>query len=347
MYIFRTLLFLLLLSFGNASVGQNLLFKDGVSLGDRQEFIASCIQAANDSLFNYGGILVETEVYCNCVSDHLIPTIHSTEFFKAVEDNVVSEFLLREDNQEFLIGCFATNTKRLEAKVLILEWLLKAFKEDVVSDCMEGLKEKESLQDVFTEEMMTEFCECRHEKILAAELEGRKVGNINDKDGVAYHEIVLPCFFSVNKQTAGSTLKPPNKPEDIILGGDSCKVSLFNYMGTSYKVKMSIGGITKYYLFDTGATDIMISQEMEQELLASGALKKENYLYKTEIIAAGDLRVPSQIAIVDNVVIGDYTVNNVIVSIVPGGPPVCGLGFLAKFGNWEFNKQKSEIVLYR
>jgi hypothetical protein len=346
MRFFRVIACLNLLIAGFPGFGQILLSKDGMPLGDRQQFIAECIRTANDSLFNYNGLIVETDVYCTCVSDHLIPEMQSADFFKAVEENAMSDFLLREDNQKILIDCLFAHSDRL-SKIQLLQQALQSLKDQSKAGCVESFREDKKMRNVFSTESLEAYCECSTEKIVAAQLESREIGDLNDEDGVAYHEFVLPCLSLLLERKTKRSLFPPNKPEDIVGGEDSCAVAFINFSAELMKMKLSIGGVTKYFLFDTGATDIMISQELEQELLASGALKREKYLHTSEIIAAGDNIVPTQLAIIDNVVIGDYTVNNVIISIVPGDPIVIGMSLLAKFSNWKLNMENEQIVLYK
>jgi predicted aspartyl protease len=79
----------------------------------------------------------------------------------------------------------------------------------------------------------------------------------------------------------------------------------------------------------------------------NGVLKKENYLNKTEYTLANNQKVKAQMVKLDNVIIGDFTLNNVIIAIIDEGSLLCGKSFLDKFKNWEIDKQNHVIILYK
>ena len=105
--------------------------------------------------------------------------------------------------------------------------------------------------------------------------------------------------------------------------------------------------MTKYYLFDTGASDLIINRDTERELLLNGVLKKENYLNKTEYTLANNQTVKAQKVKLDNIIIGDYTLNNVIIAIIDEGSLLCGKSFIDKFKKWEIDKQNNVLILYK
>jgi len=76
-------------------------------------------------------------------------------------------------------------------------------------------------------------------------------------------------------------------------------------------------------------------------------LKRENYLSKTEYNLANNQTVLAQEVKVDNITIGDYTLNNVVIAIIDEGSLLCGKSFLDKFKKWEIDKQNNFLILYK
>ncbi len=76
-------------------------------------------------------------------------------------------------------------------------------------------------------------------------------------------------------------------------------------------------------------------------------MKKEDYLSKTEYTLANNKTVKGQKIKVNNIVIGDYTLNNVIIAIIDEGSLLCGKSFLDKFKKWEIDKQNNVLILYK
>jgi len=50
---------------------------------------------------------------------------------------------------------------------------------------------------------------------------------------------------------------------------------------------------------------------------------------------------------VDNITIGDYAVDNVVIAIIDEGALLCGKSFLDKFKKWEIDKQNKFLILYK
>ena len=49
----------------------------------------------------------------------------------------------------------------------------------------------------------------------------------------------------------------------------------------------------------------------------------------------------------DNIIIGDYTLNNVVIAVIDEGSLLCGKSFLDKFKKWEIDKQNNVLILYK
>ena len=75
-----------------SSNAQDVKTKDGIAIGKRSDFIKSCVKGANKKLMNFNGLEIETEKYCSCVCDNLIPQINSWEMQEAAKENKMYDF---------------------------------------------------------------------------------------------------------------------------------------------------------------------------------------------------------------------------------------------------------------
>ena len=319
--------------------------KDGVSLGQRSEFISSCTKAADKKLMNINGMEVETYRYCACVCDNLIPTINSWEIERAVKENKILDLFLKDKNLEILMKCLDGNFKikkdyvfgNLSDPDLQIKIGIKL--------CVNKIMNNE--ENIWTEELAEKYCACAINKLYSAGYTYEDILKMKDENSESFNEIVMPCVAGVLKDKTEFQSSNSYKFDDIEGGEYRSLIPLVDYLGLGYKIKISISGVTKYYLFDTGASDLIIDRDTERELLLKGALKKENYLGKTEYISANNQIIQAQKVVVNNITIGDYTLNNVVIGIIDEGSLLCGKSFLDKFKKWEIDKQNNVLILYK
>ena len=89
--------------------GQDVKTKDGVTLGKRSDFIKSCVKGANKKLIDFNGIQIESEKYCSCVCDKLIPEINSWEMQEAAKENKMTDLFMKDEKFKILMGCLEGN----------------------------------------------------------------------------------------------------------------------------------------------------------------------------------------------------------------------------------------------
>jgi clan AA aspartic protease (TIGR02281 family) len=325
----------------NANMDEEIIYsKDGVSLGKRNEFIAECIYGANKNSNPY---YIDTYKYCSCIADNIMPTINSWELEKAAKENKYAELLAKPENLEIISNCLEGNYEFSDGmKVNEIENLEKV-KRLAVDNCIYEMMYKNETELSFTNSSASIYCSCLFDKLFS---EGYTINDLKDIDnleGSIINEITVPCITEAFKMKSSNEYQS----SDIQGGGIKSLVSLIDYFGKGYKVKIKIAGVTKYFLFDTGASDLLIDRETERELLLNGSLKKENYLEKIEYKLANNQSVRAQKIKVDNISIGDYKVSNVVIAIMDEGSLLCGKSFLDKFKTWEIDEKNKVLILYK
>ena len=113
----------------------------------------------------------------------------------------------------------------------------------------------------------------------------------------------------------------------------------------AYDVELEINGIKGEWLLDSGAMGFTIGNIMFERLVANGVNYKDlNKTVKSFGIggeAYGDL------VVLEEVKIGDYTVKNVVATVLDTPTSLLGTGFLLKFSNVIWNMKDKKLTLYK
>ena len=333
-----------------AVIGQTIMTKDHKSLGEKSVFISSCLKGFEKQTVNLNGIDVKTYSYCSCVCDNIIPQLTSNEIITAMKEDNLKSLFFKDGNLEILMSCVEDNMKINDDYEFNKDNQTELSKELQIKSCVkEVVSNKEDYQ--WTESQAESYCSCAMDKLYSEGYTFKDLQQIENEDSKTFNEIVVPCISQVinNNNQLNEELNYVNKylKKDIIGQDSYSKVELIDYMGLGYKVKLDIDGVIKYFLFDTGASDLVINRELERELLINGTLKKESYVGKDIYLMANNEEVSADIAIVDKLKIGDYIVNNVYIAIIEKGSLLCGNGLLEKFKSWEFKKDVSTLILFK
>ena len=321
--------------------------KDGVTIGKRSDLIASCTKGAEKELMKFNGIEIETYKYCSCVSDNLIPTINSWEMEKAVNENKIIDLFLEDKNLEILMNCLEGNFKVDDDYIFEDSSNSETQRKFSIKSCVKEILDAPENNDLWTKKLAEEYCECAMDKLFSEGYTYKDIQEIEDENSESFNEIAMPCISLVLGDNP--EFKSSNTYNINDIKGDKYRsfIPLVDYLGQGYKIKISISGVSKYYLFDTGASDLIIDRDTERELLLNGVLKRENYIGKTQYTTANNQIMEAQMVKVNNITIGDYTISNVVISVVDEGSLLCGKSFLDKFYKWEIDKQNKVLVLYK
>jgi clan AA aspartic protease (TIGR02281 family) len=321
----------LLLSLSNFIQAQNVRTKDGVLIGKRVELMESCKQIFDKDIesYSYKGNLNSNEI-CNCILDSLVPMFNYSELQSASKKLNLDILFENPHNSNKKCQCLNKFYMNLE-----------------ISSCVRDFTNDSSDGESLTYQQSVNFCSCYIPKLYASGFSYQDDKDVENENSPFYNEIFLPCLNNVVKSDFKNESFNNYVPNDILGGGEISKIQLTDYLGKGFKLKIIINGISQYFLFDTGASIMMINGETERELIKMGALKRSNYLEKKEFSLADGSIVLGQVVKLDNVVIGDYTVNNVQCAIVKNGSLLCGKGFLDKFQKWHLDKENLNLILYK
>lgn len=106
------------------------------------------------------------------------------------------------------------------------------------------------------------------------------------------------------------------------------------------------GAVTVNFVLDTGASDVLIPDEVAQALARAGKLNRSDYIGTQTYILADGSRVPSKRILLRELTVGGETVSNVTASIGRArSPALLGQSFLSKFPSWTLDNERHVLVL--
>ena len=124
-------------------------------------------------------------------------------------------------------------------------------------------------------------------------------------------------------------------------------MSVLKDIDESLKVKISIGGIEKYFQFDTGASHLIIDGQMERDLVARNIIRESDYIGTSSVQFADNSVRECKVVKLSQIKIGGYLVNNVETLIIEDGSLLCGLSLLEKFRTYNFNSSSNILTIER
>ena len=170
-------------------------------------------------------------------------------------------------------------------------------------------------------------------------------GTYTDTDG-----LIWSGEYEMNKRKEGYyNIDNIYNIDDIIGSKSNCVIEL-TMMEKMMYINLGFGKnsiIKQDFLFDTGATRICISKAFASKLEKNGVnIEILNIKNGTAEIASNEL-MSVKYAKIDNLTIGDYTLNNVIITICEQDCSLLfGIDTLNKFSDFTVSK-KGELHLYR
>ncbi len=331
-----------ILLIGSPSQAQDTLYtKDSVMVGAKSEVVDACVEEVeNDQLIPDDDEL-DMEAYCNCVSEDLISELHSDELRGVnVQENI--QALMRKDGtMETVKDCF------MKEEVSGSSDGEEKFYDFQVEVCVNRIMMDQRGQEMWTRESAGKYCDCAMDKFQKLGLPLSEMADADDPTSRAFNEVVVPCVEDVKKDLDEKAEDGKNEydPKDISGGEEKAVIPLKE--GNGYRMKLSFDSITKYFLFDTGASDLIIDQRTERILLAEGLIDPREDLGERQFLMANDQRVQARMVRIKKLQVGDYEVRNVKAAVMEEGDLICGTGFFEKFRNWEFDKEDGELVIYK
>lgn len=340
----RLILLFLLLAGTLCSYAQQVETKDGVVIGERSDLISSCVEGVGSDTISSDGVSIPTSKMCACMVDRIFTQLTYLEILSLVMETGSEEKLMAR-YETILIDCIKSDISVESDYVFNHHNVSEDVKNVAIRSCATTMLETAANESIdFTETQAMEFCTCAIDKMLQRGYQFSDFLQLDDESSAVFNEVVLGCMEPLIG-TQGLSENVYN-PHDIKGNAKSVQVPLLNYASVGKKVKLTIGGIEKYFLFDTGASEVIITTDVERQLKEKGVIKESQYRGTRTFQLADGSMVEARMVELDDVRIGSYVVNNLTVAILDEGGMLCGMGLLNKFRDWEI-KNNNTLILYK
>jgi len=325
---------------------QDLKTKDGIVVGDRQFIINAMKSGYNTDKLTFQNIEIDVDKYCNCFVDNIFPRVTNQELRQAIDTGDFSDILLREDVYSPFASCLGDSFKPKESYKPSHGVIDGYSTEDLeietsIWSCVNDFNTDPNLSGIYTENEIKTVCECLAIKAVEADYSYGELLTAGDEDEAVFNEYIMPCINDVVKNHLEYA------SAQIIKGPSTESVPIVPYFDQQYKVKITIGGVSKYYAIDTGASDLIINDEIEKALTYQGVLKPSSYGADALMQLADGSYCNARTAVIDNVEIGSYSINKVSITIIDGGALLAGISLLNAFSRWEIKASQKVLQLTR
>lgn len=305
--------------------------KDGRTILKKRELFKTCLTLLHKNQSDQTAVSI-----CECQVDKIDWHFTYKQFKNHTSDGIIDiAELIKEDTllEKEIKECF-TNT----GKTFLL--LSEGSEKSIISNCIKSIQShtRKNLDSI----RISDFCNCQLELIKKKKPGDAEIKTLNDPNSLFFYEMIYFCGdpFSDTLQKNWS-----QDMEKDISGPPIDTFKILTLDGMTY-VKVKIGKMTRLWLFDTGASDLLISNEMESTLKNENIISETNYLGIGEYEMANGIIDTCRRYKIDNIKIGHFNVNNVIVAVTDKGKKIIvGKALLNKFSSWILNNKNNTLIL--
>ena len=212
-----------------------------------------------------------------------------------------------------------------------------------IKQCIENLK-KQSIKPL-NDTLATRFCGCAADIMQKRKLTAERIEELTDPSSFLFNEIAYQCgspFLNtsdyVREWNAGDSA-------DIIGSITADSVSVISILGM-HKIKITIGGITKVWMIDSGASDLLISEAYAKELKEKGVISEMNYAGEGLYTLANNSTILCKKYKINGLQIGRFVLNNVMLATAKEAKELLlGKSVLNKFTQWSLNNKHNILIL--
>ncbi len=218
----------------------------------------------------------------------------------------------------------------------------ESFEDQFMDQCKKNIYE--STEKKPEEEKVDRFCRCQLEMVKTKKLTDAQLETLSNPNSLLFFETMYTCGdpFRTNEESDNHWRE--SYAADVS-GPPADTIPIVNMYGMTY-LKVKTGALTQIWLFDTGASDLLINTDMETELKKEGVITTENYLGTGQYEMANGVADTCRKYRIDNVQIGHYSLSNIVVAVTDKGKHIIvGKALLNKFGSWILDNKKNYLVL--
>jgi hypothetical protein len=308
-----------------------LYTKQGKAILDKQHLILECLHNLNKDRTDATALSI-----CKCQIDKI--DWHFTN--KQVSDNTIGRVinidnLIKSDSslEKEMNACFTNSGKSI---------LLHAegFEKEFIDSCIFYLRKNSS--KTLNANKLEKFCKCQLDLIKDKKLTDVEIQSFNNPNSILFYEVMYKCGNPSSNDEPISWNK--NNSEEI--AGPVCDtINVLSIDGMSY-IKAKLGNMVLVWLLDSGASDLLITTEMESLLKKEQIITDENAKGIGEFEMANGEVDTCRKYVINNFKIGQYSINNLMVAVSDKAKKIIiGKSLLNKFSNWMIDNKNETLIL--
>jgi predicted aspartyl protease len=307
--------------------------KEGRRMFNKKEMVFSCLRSLNKDRSDPVAVQI-----CECQINAIDGYFSQAQYRKYTKNNLIDlPAMLKDDNtlNDRMQACYTASGKTI---------LLGAERssENSIADCMESVKNGSN--KTLDTTRLKNFCACQVELIKVKQLSDADMKTISDPNSLLFFELIHNCGYPFSGKESPGHEWTSSSARDV-RGPEADTISTLDVGGMSF-VKLKIGSQVLVWLLDTGASELLITKEMEEALKNEKILSQDNYLGTEEFEMANGLVDPCRRYRVNNVRIGKFYLDNIIVSVSETAKRLLvGRSLLNKFSNWTLDNRSKTLVL--
>ncbi|WP_153797010.1 hypothetical protein [Foetidibacter luteolus] len=150
----------------------------------------------------------------------------------------------------------------------------EGFGEEFISNCTKSIRSNsEKTLDI---KRVESFCNCQLNMVKSKKLSDSEMETLNNPNSLLFYEMISNCGdpFSTRKSMENNWTSDMEKD---IQGPTSDTIKVLTINGMTY-LKVKIGSQVQIWLFDTGASDLLINKDIETILKNENVIQDKNYL---------------------------------------------------------------------
>ncbi|MEO7310577.1 MAG: aspartyl protease family protein [Chitinophagaceae bacterium] len=307
--------------------------KEGRPILDKKAFILNCLLSFHKDRSDKTALSI-----CECQASKMDGHFTNKAFRDFTASRVIDlSGLIKKDSlfQKQIQECYTGS-----GKTILLQ--AEGFESEFIIDCKESIQK--STEKKLDASKLTDFCNCQLEMVKNKKLTDAQIGTLSNPNSLLFYEIMANCGSPyLEKENTGENWS--GKMEQDVNGPVSDTLRVLALNGMTY-VKIRTGSLTQIWLLDTGASDLLINEEMETILRGENIISTSNYLGIGQYEMANGMIDTCRKYIVNDVKVGKYSLNNIVIAITTKGKRIiAGKALLNKFGSWILDNKNNSLIL--
>lgn len=303
----------------------------------RKEYMRICLEALKTTSADRDAVAI-----CNCRADKINLVFTPKEVYRFTEEgkhassiDVTGLINSKPEIKRQVAECITGSGKTISiATNLMADTMLKR----CIADFMElPGKKPDSLR-------VREVCACQIKVINEGKKPDEYYDQLGNPNSNAYFEMLYKCGspFDDGLETDNSWTADKTKE---ITGPETDTIRVLNMKGMTF-VRMKTGNLIQWWLFDTGATDLLIGRQTETGLRKEMIIHELNFLGTKEYEMANGVIDTCRRYRINNVRIGNFYIDNLVVAVSDKARRIIvGKSLLNKFSSWTLDNRNNLLIL--